>query len=200
VVALVRRAKSVEASNKLTEKVIDFDKLQKEDFQCDASVLFISLGTTIKAAGSVEAFQKVDYTYVTECCKMAKAAGISRVHVVSSIDADATSSNMYLGVKGKAEEAIGAMGFASASFYRPSVLDAPRGGQRCGERSAVCCLRYLICCCMRCCCPVYDVILPQTVAVAMVEQALAEHRRGGIVVVYNGSAVIERLAHKPKRS
>lgn len=94
---------------------------------------FCLLGTTIGKAGSKENFRKVDLEYVTAFAKFCKQNGAHTFHLMSSVGADATSSNFYLRTKGEAEEAVRAIGFTSLYIYRPSMLLGPRQEFRFGE-------------------------------------------------------------------
>eukprot|EP01027_Heterolobosea_sp_BB2_P007915 GEZU01011759.1.p1 GENE.GEZU01011759.1~~GEZU01011759.1.p1 ORF type:complete len:215 (+),score=66.84 GEZU01011759.1:67-711(+) len=60
-----------EQTRKLKQVIVDFDHLEnnKDAIQGHDSV-FICLGTTIKAAGSQEAFRKVDYEYVMNVARL----------------------------------------------------------------------------------------------------------------------------------
>jgi len=195
VVTLTRRTGGFTASAKLTERKVDFDNLKEDDFK-GADTVFCCLGTTIRTAGSKDAFKKVDYTYIVNIARYAKVAGVKHFALVSSVGADAKSYNFYLQVKGLCEDQLKKENFDDYSVYRPSVLDAERSG-RCGERTAVCCLRYIWCCFFKCCCPQYDVISVRTVALAMVKNA-ARSTPG--YHLYDGSAAIEELARSDQRT
>lgn len=94
---------------------------------------FCCLGTTMKKAGSKEAFLKVDLDMVVDFAKKAKEAGINRMAVVSSIGANPTSSNFYLRTKGQAEEELKKIGFERLVIVRPSLLLGKRKERRLGE-------------------------------------------------------------------
>ena len=102
---------------------------------------YCSLGTTLAAAGSKEAFRSVDMDAVLLFARAAQAAGVRRFAVVSSLGADARSSNFYTRVKGEMEDALAAFKFDSLVLARPSLLIGDREslGQepRLGERVAV---------------------------------------------------------------
>ncbi|RYY95829.1 MAG: nucleoside-diphosphate sugar epimerase [Comamonadaceae bacterium] len=87
---------------------------------------FIALGTTIKVAGSQEAFRAVDHDAVLAVARAAQAAGAQRLGVVSAMGADAKSRIFYNRVKGEAEDALAALGFASLVIARPSLLIGDR--------------------------------------------------------------------------
>ncbi|KAH8989475.1 hypothetical protein EDB92DRAFT_1935514 [Lactarius akahatsu] len=73
-----------QASGKLEQKVIDFERLDEaglKDGNWDA--VFITLGTTIKLAGSQENFTKIDKEYVVNAAKAAKADKDQRLVYIS---------------------------------------------------------------------------------------------------------------------
>lgn len=96
----------------------------------DAAVC--ALGTTIAMAGSQAAFRAVDFDAVLAVAQAAKAAGATRFGLVSALGADPTSSVFYNRVKGEAEAAVEALGFAHLVIAQPSLLlgDRDRLGQR----------------------------------------------------------------------
>ena len=91
-----------------------------------ADVLVCALGTTIKQAGSPEAFRAVDHDLVRFCAEAARAAGIGHMIMVSSVGADRASRNFYLSVKGETEEALGKLGFPRLDVLRPGLLRGRR--------------------------------------------------------------------------
>jgi uncharacterized protein YbjT (DUF2867 family) len=106
--------------------VVDFEK----DWQnmslptCDA--FFCALGTTIKIAGSKEAFRKVDFDYVVNSAKAARRAGATKMAVVSALGASSNSSVFYNRTKGEMEEALKNLGFSQLLIVRPSFLSGNR--------------------------------------------------------------------------
>lgn len=87
---------------------------------------FIALGTTIKVAGSQEAFRAVDHDAVLAVARAAQAAGARRLGVVSAMGADARSAIFYNRVKGETEDALSALGFDRLVIARPSLLIGDR--------------------------------------------------------------------------
>ena len=117
--SLVRRATAALADAKLHELVVSFDALPTLP-NCDD--VYIALGTTIKVAGSEAAFRRVDYDYVLGVAKAGRAAGATRLGVVSALGADATSRVFYNRVKGEMEQSVLALGYESVVIARPSLL------------------------------------------------------------------------------
>lgn len=92
-----------------------------------------TLGTTIRKAGSQEAFIAVDRDLPIGIGKWAKEQGASTFVVVSALGADTRSRIFYSRVKGEVEAGLEAMGFSSLSLFQPSVLTGPRAERRRGE-------------------------------------------------------------------
>ncbi len=112
---------------------IDFDELLTSGELPLCDHLYLCLGTTIKTAGSKEAFRRVDFDYCVGIATLAVNAGTSVVSLVSSVGADASSSNFYLRTKGEVEEAITTLGFSTINIYRPGLLIGKRSEGRLGE-------------------------------------------------------------------
>lgn len=103
-----------------------------------AEVAISCLGTTMRIAGSKEAFAAVDLDLVTAFAAAVKQSGVSHFISVSSVGADPRSSNYYLATKGRAEDQISALGFARTDFIRPGLLRGNRGGPaRVGEQIGI---------------------------------------------------------------
>ena len=109
---------------KLRQVIIPLDDMETylADQKVAADDAYCALGTTIKTAGSQEAFRHVDFDYVVNFARAAKAAGARRFSLVSAVGASAKSSIFYSRVKGEAEEAVSAMGFDATQIFRPSML------------------------------------------------------------------------------
>ncbi|HEX2365460.1 MAG TPA: NAD(P)H-binding protein [Bradyrhizobium sp.] len=91
---------------------------------------FCALGTTIKTAGSREAFRRVDFGHVVAFARAARVAGARRFMVVSAMGASARSVIFYLRVKGDTEEALTALGYPALHIFRPGLLLGLRAESR----------------------------------------------------------------------
>jgi len=131
VIALVRRP-VLQKHPRLVECVVDFDRLSEREI-AQADDVFCTLGTTIKKAGSEAAFRKVDLGYPAALAAWGAAHGARQFLVVSSVGADAGSSNFYLRTKGEMENAVQKEGFSAVHIFRPSVLVGARQERRMGE-------------------------------------------------------------------
>jgi uncharacterized protein YbjT (DUF2867 family) len=121
---------------KLTQRTVDFARLEGEALPA-ADDAFCCLGTTIKKAGSQEAFRAVDHDAVVAFARAARKAGARRFLVVTALGADPRSRIFYNRVKGEAEEALKGVGFESLIILRPSLLLGERAEHRPGERAAI---------------------------------------------------------------
>ena len=109
-------------------------RLSNESPTIDAYVC--CLGTTIKAAGSREAFLAVDRELVLRLAAAALTVGARQAILVSSVGASAQSNNFYLRVKGETERALAEMGYARVDLLRPGLLLGDRSDSRPGEAFA----------------------------------------------------------------
>jgi uncharacterized protein YbjT (DUF2867 family) len=130
VIAYVRKRSGLEHP-KLREVVMDWDQL---DAPVPADDVFCCLGTTIKKAGSQEAFRKVDYDYPLHLAELQLQGGSQQFLLVSAIGADAQSSIFYSRVKGELEEALQKTGYKCLQIFRPSFIAGHRKESRPGER------------------------------------------------------------------
>lgn len=134
VVTLSRRVLDVDHP-KLDQRLADFDHLDALDFPASDDA-FCCLGTTIKKAGSEEAFFRVDHDYVLDFGRRAREHGATQFLVVSALGADETSRVFYNRVKGEMERAVAGLGFESVQIVRPSLLLGTRDVSRPKERAA----------------------------------------------------------------
>ena len=134
---LVRRAQPATAPLHRVH-VVDYQALPPLP---QAERAFCCLGTTIKVAGSQEAFRAVDHTAVLAFARAAQRAGAKRFAVVSALGASVSSGTFYNRVKGEMEAELQTLGFSQLVIARPSLLAGDRAslGQaaRPGERLAL---------------------------------------------------------------
>lgn len=121
-------------SPKLQQVIADTNNLAETLRELKADDVYCCIGTTINKAGSQEAFKLVDYTYVKVLAEQVKNNGATSFAVVSSIGADANSSNFYLRTKGEMEDAVKACNYTKTIILRPSMLLGPRKEFRLGEK------------------------------------------------------------------
>ena len=188
--ALLRRAApSLPTHDKLVLHHVDFHHLPVMPAVDD---VYLALGTTIKLAGSKAAFRAVDFDAVVNCARAARAAGATRLAVVSSLGADRHSRVFYNQVKGEMQDAIGQLGYTSVVVAQPSLLMGDRAalGQptRSGEAWAMRLLRPVLGLVPRSVRP----IEASTVASALLHATL--HARPGTRLMSSGEMQSHRLA------
>jgi uncharacterized protein YbjT (DUF2867 family) len=123
-VLLRRAAPDIEANAELKVYQVDFARLPVAFPAVDD--VFIALGTTINVAGSEAAFRQVDFDFVVNTARAARAAGAQRLAVVSALGADAKSRVFYNRVKGEMQAAIAQLGYESVVIAQPSLLVGDR--------------------------------------------------------------------------
>jgi uncharacterized protein YbjT (DUF2867 family) len=133
VVALTRRPLP-QIHPKLRNQVIDFDRLQSWTApRMEAAIC--ALGSTMKQAGSRDAFYRIDHGYPLALARAACAQGTSVFVLNSAAGADA-HSRIYNRVKGELERDLRAVGFPSLTFVRPGLIGGEREERRTGEHIA----------------------------------------------------------------
>ena len=110
------------------------ERLRRESPTIDAYVC--CLGSTLRKAGSREAFLAVDRDLVLRMAAIAHGMGARQAIVVSSVGASAQSGNFYLRIKGETERALAEMGFDRVDLLRPGLLLGDRDESRPGEAFA----------------------------------------------------------------
>lgn len=120
---------------KLLERTIELEliPIMEEEKVTD---VFCCLGTTIRKAGSRDAFRQVDYGYPVSLGEWALQHGAERMLVVSAMGADPGSRVFYSRTKGEMEQALSALGLPLLFLFRPSLLLGDREERRFGEELA----------------------------------------------------------------
>lgn len=179
VVAPTRRPLDIKDA-KLTNPVLDFeclDTLKADLSGADASIC--CLGTTIKKAGSQDAFRKVDFEYNLAAAQQCKLAGVKHWLQVSAIGASSRSPVFYSRVKGELESALKALRFPGLSIFHPSMLMGDREESRPLEELSIKVTRVINPLLLGPLKP-YRGIEDDTLAHALVNRALTPQQNGGI--------------------
>lgn len=130
VCALSRRALPIDHP-RFANRVVRFNApldAQLKGLTCQDA--FCCIGTTLRQAGSQEAFRAVDHDVTLAFARFALAAGAERLVVVSAVGADPASKNFYLRVKGETERALETLRFRDLEILQPSLLIGARREQR----------------------------------------------------------------------
>ena len=135
VIAPTRRGLPV--APRLVNPLVDFERLQEDADWWKADAVICCLGTTIRVAGSQEAFYKVDHDYPLQVAKLALRQGASAYALNSALGADANSRVFYSRTKGELERDLTALGYSSLTFVRPGLIGGERKELRPAEAMAV---------------------------------------------------------------
>ena len=181
--------KSLGTHPKLLAPRVDFAALPAAAWwQADAAVC--TLGASLMASPSREAFRRVDHGHVLAAARTLRDAGTPTFVLLSSLGADPSSRFFYTRVKGELERDLGSHGFTSLTLVRPSMI----GGRRTPPRRADAIASALF--------AAFGLLLPrdwrmvqaQTVARGLFENALAPHA-GQTIIGADGLAISSAQAH-----
>lgn len=130
--------RSIENNNpKIKEYLVNFDDLGSFKKEISGDVLFSTLGTTIRIAGSKEAQYKVDFTYQYEIAGTAAENRVKTYVLVSSAGANAGSRFFYMRMKGELDSVVKSLPFKNITIIRPATLMGNRNEKRAGEKLAI---------------------------------------------------------------
>lgn len=117
---------------KLTETIVDFEESAwKRNITGD--VLFSTLGTTLKKAGSKDAQYRVDHDYQYETARAAAENGVKNYIMVSTVGANSNSIFFYLKMRGELEDKVSKLPFTSITILRSGPLVGEREEFRASE-------------------------------------------------------------------
>lgn len=121
---------------KLEQIITDFDKLDDYADYFTVDDVYCCLGTTIKKAGSQEAFKKVDYDYPLKMAELAKSHRVKNFLVITALGADSNSKVFYSRTKGQLQLNLKKTGLTALHIFQPSLLLGERQEFRLGEKAA----------------------------------------------------------------
>lgn len=129
-VAVLARRESADQHPKLDWQVADFKNLGTHAELFSADAVFSCLGTTIKQAGSAEAFRNVDHGLNLEAARLTAQAGPGQFYLVSSTGANPASRWLYYRVKGELEADLEGLPLRGIHIFRPNLLLGHRQDRR----------------------------------------------------------------------
>ncbi len=135
VVAPTRRALPVHP--RLLNPVVDFERLPENAGWWGVNAVVCTIGTTIKTAGTREAFYRVDHDLPLRVAELALRHGAQAYAFNSALGADLRSRVFYSRTKGEAERDLLALGYPSLTFVRPGLIGGDRVENRPRERALV---------------------------------------------------------------
>jgi uncharacterized protein YbjT (DUF2867 family) len=134
VVAPVRH--DVASHAELLAPKVDFEDLPNDVDWWRVDAVICTIGTTMRAAGSQEAFRRVDHDYVLAVARLAQQHGTPTFALNSAMGANPWSRFFYNRVKGELERNLATLGFQSLTFVRPGLIGGKRDEMRRAERMA----------------------------------------------------------------
>ncbi|NKL21252.1 NAD-dependent dehydratase [Rhizobium leguminosarum] len=141
VIAPTRR--TIREHPKLLSPLVDFDCLPAKAPWWNVDAVVCTLGTTMRSAGSGDAFRKVDYGYPLEVGRLARTHGANTYVLNSAIGADVGSRFFYNRTKGELERDLANLGWQSFTAVRPGLIGGDRDEYRLAERAALLVVRTL---------------------------------------------------------
>ena len=133
-VLLIARKKIENLPAKFKLIQVNFDEIEKYKSEISGDVLFSTLGTTLKTAGSKDAQYKIDFDYQFNVAKIASDNGVKNLVLLSSAGANSKSYIFYSRMKGELDEAVQKLKFDHVSIIRPSMLVGKREEFRLSEK------------------------------------------------------------------
>ena len=119
---------------KLFNPEVNFERLPEQADWWAVNSVVCTLGTTIKTAGSREAFYRVDHDMPLRVATLALRRGTQAFAFNSALGADVRSRVFYSRTKGEVERDLLALGYPSLTLVRPGLIGGERIEQRPRER------------------------------------------------------------------
>lgn len=155
---------------KMEQHIVDFENDASWKPFLQGDILFSTMGTTLKQAGSKANQYKVDFTHQYRFAEEASRAGIPVYVLVSSAGANSKSMLFYSRIKGELDDAVLKLPFQKVIILRPSILAGIREKRRPMEEWAIRTMELISRFLFR----KYRPVPVMTVAKAMIRSALGE--------------------------
>lgn len=133
-ITCVLRNSTGRKSDKLNEIIIDSNQMTLFEGLPEADAIICCLGTTIKKAGSREAFRFVDVDLPLHFASVGCKRKVKSFLLQSSIGAGGYPKGFYLKCKTEVEEKLKKLDYKSLVIVRPSLLLGNRNEFRLGEK------------------------------------------------------------------
>ncbi|MGE0592298.1 MAG: NAD(P)H-binding protein [Vicinamibacterales bacterium] len=125
VVVVTRRTTSAFAHPKVSEVVVNMNRLEAEvaPHAQGADIAFVAFGVGKGSARMpVEEVRTVEVTYPQAFCRAARAGGARVCGLMTAAGADPTSRIQYARIIGEKEKAVAALGFDALAVFRPGLI------------------------------------------------------------------------------
>jgi uncharacterized protein YbjT (DUF2867 family) len=133
ILLLVRRSTDV-SSSKVKELIVNFEKPNSYSIDIQADIIYSCLGTTKSETPNSSLYRQIDLEYPLNLAKLGQKNGVAQFHIISSLGADAGSSNSYLKLKGELEQELKKLSMSSLHIYQPSFLIGERKKDRLADK------------------------------------------------------------------
>jgi uncharacterized protein YbjT (DUF2867 family) len=121
------------ADARVRVEVLSLDDMGYQPALFAVDDIFCCLGTTLKKAGSREAFHHVDHDLCVQAARLAAEQGAYNFLLVSAINAHRRSPFFYARTKGEMEAEVVATGPTAVHLFQPSLLLGERDESRPAE-------------------------------------------------------------------
>ncbi len=123
---------------KLEQEIVDFDDITDYTIKFgEGDIIFSCIGTTQKKVkGDKVLYKKIDFDIPVNAARIGISKKFKKLLIVSAIGANENSSNFYLQLKGKTENALKEFPFVSLGIFQPSLINGNRNENRTGEKIA----------------------------------------------------------------
>ena len=124
-VVVTRRKTEAFASPKITDVVVNMDRLEEEvaPYVQGVDIALAAFGVGKGSAKMPEAeVHKIEIAYPEAFCRAAKVAGARVCGVMTAVGADPESGMKYAKIIGQKEKAVQSVNFAFLGIYRPAVI------------------------------------------------------------------------------
>ncbi|SDM24623.1 NAD dependent epimerase/dehydratase family protein [Daejeonella rubra] len=133
-ILLVLRRSTGISNPKVKELILNFDELNTYSSEIQGDIIYSCLGTTKSETPDPALYRKIDLEYPLNLAKFGLQNGVSQFHIISSLGADAESSNSYLKLKGELEQELKKLNIPSLHIYQPSFLIGERKENRLADK------------------------------------------------------------------
>ncbi|WP_306552004.1 NAD-dependent epimerase/dehydratase family protein [Daejeonella sp.] len=133
ILLLVRRSTDI-SSSKVKELIVNFEKPNSYSIDIQADIIYSCLGTTKSETPNSSLYRQIDLEYPLNLAKLGQKNGVAQFHIISSLGADAGSSNSYLKLKGELEQELKKLSMSSLHIYQPSFLIGERKKDRLADK------------------------------------------------------------------
>jgi len=127
VYAIVRKENSFQPHPKLKEVIADFNSINKIDNKLKINHIYCCIGSTKNKTPDPIKYYEIDHDYPL---RVAQLFTCDAYTYISSMGANAKSSNFYLKLKGETEADLKALGLINLNILRPSLLLGKRKENR----------------------------------------------------------------------